>query len=200
LRDLQIGEDVLASNGERLGKIDRIVVDEAGDRVTHLVVDDRVVELARFREAGADGLALDATPEEFQQFPTLEDSPFSAPAEHWQPPPGFVMRNFLAFAALVGQAPYQPPVQADVPREERAHEITAGSHVWSGDDKIGEVDHVITDDSGNTVRFVLTRAAQHYLVPIANVIEVIGNNVRVDLSESEVEQLERYTPPPRRTA
>ena len=203
MRELRIGEDVLGREGERVGKLERIVVDESGDRVTHLVVDDRVIELTHFRDAGPDGLLIDCDTTELQQFPRLEESEFAAPGEHWEAPPGFVMRNFLALAALVGQAPYQPPVQADLTSEERAHEITAGSQVWSGDTKLGEVDEVFTDDGGRTTQLGVRLegiAAHHVLVSVDRVREVVGNNVHVDVGEDEVERLERYTRAPKRTS
>ena len=51
MRRIEIGEDVLAADGSRLGTVERIVVDEKAHRVTQLVVDSRAVELEHFTDA-----------------------------------------------------------------------------------------------------------------------------------------------------
>ena len=61
MKTLRIGEDVLAADGSRLGTVERLVVDEGAHLVTHLVVEERVLPLAEFRDAGPDGLATSST-------------------------------------------------------------------------------------------------------------------------------------------
>jgi hypothetical protein len=196
LRRLQIGEDVLAADGERLGKVDRIVVDENGHRVTHLVVGNRAVELGRFREAGPDGLSVDFDRGALDRFPSAEEGQFAAPGEHWRPPLGYRIENFLTMAsALIGQAPYQPPVDVHLPLKDEPHEITSGSPVWAGNRRLGSVARVLTDDSGSTTSLVLEREgvlSERVLLPVDRVVEVYGNNVHVDLSDAEAERLEPY--------
>lgn len=194
MRQLRLGEDVLAVDGSRLGKVDRLVVDEGAHMVSHLVVADHVVPLSRFRDAGPDGLATDLDSAGLEQFPLHDDATLSAPGDHWSPPEGYQLHNFLALAgALLGNAPYQPPVHADLTPGATGHEITTGSPVWIDDRRIGHVVEVVADDSGAVERLVMLRegvGGGRVLIPVSKVIEVVGPNVQVDLSEIDLDLLE----------
>ncbi|MDQ6692439.1 MAG: hypothetical protein M3Z13_06700 [Candidatus Dormibacteraeota bacterium] len=193
MRELRLGEDVLGKDGARLGNVERLVVDEGAHLVTHLVVANRLVPLARFADAGPDGLAIDLDREGLEQLPAHDDAALSAPGDHWEPPEGYQLHNFLAIAgALLGNAPYQPPVHADLTPGRSGHEITSGSPVWMEDRQIGHVVEVLTDESGAVAQLVVARegvAGQRVLLPVEKVIEVVGANVHVDLSETDLELL-----------
>ncbi|MGH7904664.1 MAG: PRC-barrel domain-containing protein [Candidatus Dormibacteraceae bacterium] len=196
MRALRAGEDVLASGGERVGEVQRIVVDEAAHRVTHLVVDGRVVPIARFRDAGPDGLALTEDRAAFEKEQGFRDSRFDEPGEHWRAPAGFQLGQFLATAgAIFAQGPYLPPTEVELDPLARAHEVTAGSPVWSGEVRLGEVTRVLADDSGRVAGIVVRREGllgHQVVVPAARVTEVVGNNVHTDLDRPALESLERY--------
>jgi hypothetical protein len=191
MRQLRIGEDVLAPDGERLGSLERLVIDPTAHRVTHIVVDGRVLGLARISDAGPDGLVADVGPEGMSRLPEVHSELLGTPDEVWSPPPGYRLQNFLRLAeAVVGQGPYVPPVEADLDLS-AVHEITPSSPVWSGKERLGEVAEVQTDDSGALIDFVLDRGFLHsrVRVPAGRVVEVIGNNVHVDLTEEDVQEL-----------
>ena len=191
MRELRIGEDVLAPDGERLGSVERLVIDPRADRVTHLVVDGRVIGLGRISDAGPDGLVADVSRDGLRRLPEVHSDLLGTPDEAWAPPPGYRLQNFLSFAeALVGQGPYVPPVRADLDLS-TVHEITPSSPVWAGRRRLGEVAEVLTDDRGVLVDIVLDRGFLHsrVRVPAGRVVEVIGNNVHVDLTDEEVDNL-----------
>jgi hypothetical protein len=187
---------VLAADGSRLGTVERLVVDEGAHRVTDLVVRDRVIPLREFRDVGPDGLATSLTEEDLGRFPTHDDASLEAPGDHWRPPEGYQLRNFLTVAgALLGSAPYVPPVHAALTPGEAAHEITAGSPVWAGQKQIGHVSEVLTDEAGRTKELVMTREGilgREVLIPVEKVIEVVGPNVHVELTETDIDLLEPY--------
>lgn len=191
MRELRIGEDVLGPDGDRLGSVERLVVDPDAHRITHVVVAGRVLGLARIRDGGLGTLVADVGRDGLARLPEVHSELLGTPDEAWAPPPGYGLQNFLSIAgALVGQTPYVPPVQADLDLA-RVHEITPSSPVWSGDRRLGEVSDVLTDDSGTLIDFVLDRGFLHrrVRVPAGRVIEVVGNNVHVDLSDEELEEL-----------
>jgi hypothetical protein len=154
------------------------------------------VPLDRFRDAGPDGLGTDLEPDGLDQFPRHDEAGLEPPGEHWQAPPGYGLANFLAVAgALLGNAPYQPPVHADLVPGEGSHEITAGSPVWAGDKQVGHVLEVLTDDQGRTSELVIARSGlrgEQVVIPVEKVVEVVGVNVQVDLNETDVELLKPY--------
>jgi hypothetical protein len=202
VKTLRIGQDVLAADGSRLGTIERLVVDEGAHQVTHLIVEDRVVPIGEFRDAGPDGLATKLDDAGLAAFPRHDESSLEAPGEHWEPPAGYQLQNFLAVAgALLGNAPYLPPVHADLTPGESASEITAGSPVWAEDRQIGHVIEVLTDDKGKVTELVMAREGvlgAHVVIPLEKVIEVVGSNVQVDLNETDVDLLEPHRPEPGR--
>jgi PRC-barrel domain len=193
VRTLRIGEEVLGRDGRKLGSVDRLVVDPTAHRITHIVVDGHLVGVDRVADAGPERLRVALTPEALDRLPEAHPRLVVPPGEHWRPPSGYVLDNFLRVAeALVGGSPYVPPVQVDLDVEAR-HEITAGSPVWSGQRQLGKVARVLADPDG-TIRELVVR---HGLmdggrqVPIERVTEVVGTNVHVDLSEEEFEALPR---------
>ena len=198
MKALRIGEDVLAVDGSRLGTVERLVVDEGAHQVTHLIVEDHVVPIGEFLDAGPDGLATKLDQAGLEAFPRHDESSLEAPGEHWEPPAGYQLQNFLAVAgALLGNAPYLPPVHADLTPGEGASEITAGSPVWTGERQIGHVVEVVTDEKGKVREVVMARGGlrgEHVVIPLEKIIEVVGSNVQVDLNETDVDLLEPYQP------
>ena len=193
MRRLEIGEDVLGQDGRRLGTVDRIVVDVTAHAVTHLVVRGRAIELAHFKDAGPDGLACDLQPQELEHQPPADEAPFEEPGEHWEAPAGYALNSFLGLAgALIGQGPYVPPVHTDFGETETVHEITQGSPVWSGNDRLGEVTEVESDDNGRLAALIvdggLFQVARR--LPVSRVVRVAGNNVHTDLKREELDRLE----------
>jgi sporulation protein YlmC with PRC-barrel domain len=191
VRTLRIGEEVVDPDGRRLGSIERLVVDPTAHRVTHIVVLGRLVGVDRIADDGQGRLRVDLTSDGLRRLPEVHPGLVVPPGEHWHPPDGYVVENFLRLVeAFVGQSPYVPPVQVDLDTESR-HEIAAGSPVWSGQRQLGKVTRVVTDPDG-TIRELVVRHGlldRDRRVPIERVTEVVGTNVHVDLSEPEFEAL-----------
>jgi len=191
MRELRIGEDVLAPDGERLGRVERLVVDPNADRVTHVVVADRLLGVARLADAGADGLVAQVGRQDFEKLPEASSDQLHPAGEGWQPPTGHTLQHFLSLAeAIVGQGPYVPPVEIDMDLSD-VHEISPESPVWSGKERLGHVAEVTTDDSGRLIDFVLDPGllGRRVRVPAGRVVEVVGNNVHVDLTQEDLENL-----------
>ena len=197
MRELRIGEDVLAPDGRRLGTVDRLVVDEQAHRVTHVIVGGRVVGIGRLQDAGPEGLAAQLSREEFERLPEAHAEWVGPAGEDWTPPPGWTLENFVRVAqAVIGQGPYVPPVHADFDVG-AVHEITPSSPVWAGRRRLGEVVQVLTDEDGNLLEIDLDRGLLHggrVRLPADRITEVVGNNVHVDLDEAEIERLPHVEP------
>ena len=97
---------------------------------------------------------------------------------------------YRGIAEIVVTGPASPPLSS-LEDLSAVHEITPSSPVWSGKQRLGEVVEVQTDDSGALIDFVLDRGflRSRVRVPAGRVVEVIGNNVHVDLTEEEFQEL-----------
>jgi hypothetical protein len=185
LRRLRIGEEVWGQGGARLGRLERLVVDEQAHAVTHVVIDDRVVGVGRFVSTAEDTLVCDLDRETLKAMPTVRQADVAGAPRHWEAPNGYRLENFLRVAgALIGQGPYVPPVHIE-PDLENVHEITAGSPVWHSDHQLGEVTMVLTDDEEHITDLVVrqSRLGTTHRLAVEHVIEVIGNNVHIDLDQ-----------------
>jgi sporulation protein YlmC with PRC-barrel domain len=196
MRQLRIGESILGKDGKLLGSVERIVVNETAHRITHLVVKQRAIELGHFHDEGPEVLGTDLTADDLERMPDANEPPFAAPGEHWQPPAGFRVDSFLSIAgALLGQAPYEPPVHVDL-RAAGIHEISEGSPVWASNERVGEVKKLQSDATGRVRGLVIHRGrmlgGEDVVVPVSKVKEVVGNNVHLELEPGDLERLEPY--------
>jgi sporulation protein YlmC with PRC-barrel domain len=194
MTELHVGTEVLDPQGRRLGRVERMVVDERAHRVTHLVVDGRLVGIGRFKPGPDQALALGLDRAGLSKMPPADLEEISQPGTQWLAPAGRRLGDFLAIAsALVGQTPYTPPVHADLDLETE-HQITRGSPVWSGERRLGEVSELLLDDHNRITGLVMRRPGVlggEVEIPAGHVQEVVGNNVHVDLSPEEVEALKQ---------
>ena len=192
MRKLRLGEPVVGRDGRRLGSIQRLVVDEQAHRVTHLVVEGRLVGVGKVSALDDESLRADLDEEELLNQPEAHDQLVSPPAPHWLAPRGYSLRDFLRIAsALIGQEPYVPPVLLDLDLS-AVHELKEGSPVWSGGQKVGEVSEVLITDGDRVRALVVQRPGllgTRHVMPVGHVTEVVGWNVHVDLTELELEGL-----------
>lgn len=187
LEDLRIGVHVNGSDGERLGKLSRIVIDRSDSQVTHLVVDpglaesgnllaaggwekprERIVPVSLVVSAGEDALALSCDAATFAQLPLFEhkqfteaDVPAATGSERpWQSRYELgELLNFVASGWGLGAAPYIAP--ADISFNETADSaaIAEGTPVWrvKPHDEIGHVDRVLADAESQRVTGLVIR-------------------------------------------
>ena len=191
MRTLDPGEQVTGSDGGRLGRVSRLVVDEAAHRVTHLVIGDRVVGIRHLRRSTDDRLTLDLDRTALQAQPDIVAARVEGVPTHWLPPEGWALRSFLRIAnAFVGQVPYTPPVEVD-DDVANVHELTPGSPVWSGFTDLGRIELVNTADDGTITRLVVEadHPRRKVAVPVQAVQEVVGNNVHLNLTPDDFAHL-----------
>jgi len=196
VRKLRAGEPVVGRDGQRLGSVERLIVDEQAHRVSHLVVRGRLVGLGKIRAVDDERLRADLDEEELLRQPEAHDPLVSPPGPHWVAPRGYALRDFLRIAsALIGQEPYVPPVHLELDLS-TVHELKAGSPVWSGRKQVGEVSEVLTSD-GDRVRALILRRpgllGTRHVLPVGHVTEVVGTNIHIDLTEQEIAALPEPT-------
>lgn len=198
MRSLRVHEEVLGRDGHRLGTVERLVVDERAHRVTHVVLHGRLVGVGHLTDADGGRLTADLDRDELAHQPEARPDITATPGGNWRAPGGYSLSDFLAIvSALVGQEPYVPPVHLDLDLSS-VHEIASGSPVFSGNEEVGEVSEVLTDDAGQVATLVLRRPGvlgRRLGLPADRVVEVVGRAVHVNLNEPEIEALPAYDDP-----
>jgi len=207
LEDLRAGAPVLSRDGDRLGKLSRVVVEKETLRLTHLVIDighghERVVPLGVLRDASEDAVGLSMDAAEFGDLSLEYDTQVYRPigdAQRGRLDVSDVSRFVSSLPGEMGPG-VMTEVLAKSPDEV---DIVKDSPVWRLDphQKIGEVEHVIFDERSRKITALVVRRGflfthdvvlpAHY---IAEVVEALGGIVRVQIGDADLKQLHEYRP------
>ena len=207
LEDLRAGAPVLSRDGDKLGKLSRVVVEKDTLRVTHLVVDtgrsdERVVPLGVLRDATEAAVRLSMDTAEFRDMSVKYDVQVYQPigdAQRGRLDLSDVSRFVASLPGELG-----PGVMMDVlAKTPDEVDIAKDSPVWRLDphQKIGEVEHVIFDDRTRKISALVIRRGivftHDVVLParyIIEVVEALGGIVRVEIGDADLKQLQEYRP------
>jgi sporulation protein YlmC with PRC-barrel domain len=228
LEDLSIGAPVVGNDGHQIGTLQRIVVERDERRVTHIVVDPgllesgnllspggwekpraRIVPISAVQHIGTEVIQLAFDQRAFAERPLFEQE-YYANADlqtgEVQPEgekPRFRLGeliHYIATAAGLGAAPYEPTTEIAFQESSKSAEIAAGTPVWrrTPHEELGIVERVLVDSESNRISaFVLRRkgrAGKVLQVPIEAVSDVQDGVVYVTLSEADLDTLQPYEP------
>jgi sporulation protein YlmC with PRC-barrel domain len=233
LEDLSIGAPVVSSNGRQIGTLQRIVVERDERRVTHIVIDPgllesgnllapggwekpraRIVPISAVQNIGTEVIQLALDENAFAEEPLFEQEYYANadPQTGEVQPEGEKPRfrlgeliHYIATAAGLGAAPYEPTTEIAFQESSRSAEVSAGTPVWrrTPHEELGIVERVLVDAETNRITaFVLRRkgrGGKMIQVPIEAVSDVQDGVVRVTLSESDLAELQPYEPENRPT-
>jgi uncharacterized protein YrrD len=214
--ELKEGADVFTSNGEQVGKINRLVLDPGTNEVTHMVVEkgwllpaDKVVPITMINSATEDRVVLNEDSGNFEQLPAFEETHYVelteadaippgnlryqyAPAYYWYPPSGYI--GYPAFGAeYYGWPPVATTrnIPADtVPLKEGADVIS------SDDEHVGDVERVFIETQSHKATHFLISAGllfkEHKLIPAHWVRSVEEDKVHLAVPSRLLERLPAY--------
>ena len=214
---LALGQDVFARDGQKGGKVDRVVLDDQSHRVDQIVVHkgvlfstDKLVDRTMIERVDEDGvhLSIDAAEEhklpDFYQGQYYEWAPsgtFGAPMLYpgWYagsllyPNPPAAGRGYPGSDGFFELAPIYPPrVRPEGNVSENDVWIGKGAEVVSADDhKIGHVHDLRYDDTGVLTGFIVRSGLlqrHDREIPAAWVAEVDDDRIRLKVSAAEVER------------
>ena len=180
---IDIGKEVIASDGEKIGKVDRLVIDSETQDLSKFIVhkgmfwsEDKIVDLELVSEIDADGNVHLSVPSDDEDTmpPFVEETHRVATDDEV---------TSLGYGAFVGTAPYAPIMYApggasgqyrpgsgpffdtaetggtlehrtNLPEDSMT--IDKGTDVVGSDgDKVGEVEEIIMDANGTTTGFIV---------------------------------------------
>lgn len=214
------GTDVVTAGGEKVGEIERVVIDPRTREVTHIVVEkgflfteSRVLPIQVVQSADGERVVLDPRVEEdLESWPIFEErytipieearaadlerdpaAPRPARPLYWYPP------LVAGDAGYLGM-PYYPATVVEVERNvpEGAAALKPGAKIYSADDEhVGNVERVFTDSRTDAItHFLISRGLlfkNYKLVPANWVVDATDDAVYLSVTKTLLERLPDYT-------
>ena len=216
-REMQFkaNETVISTDGDKVGEIDRVVIDPKTDAVTHIVIrkgflftEDKVVPVDWISTAAGEPIVLDVSKDKIDSLPDFKETHYVrregdhfpedyAPAYYWYPSatvdwwtdPGY-RTYFGADAQPYVKVTTHSTPDGTIPLEE-------GAKVYSSDDKhVGRIEEVFADpDSQRATHFVITTGLifkQRKLIPTSWIDTMSENEVFLGVSSEFLDMLAPY--------
>jgi uncharacterized protein YrrD len=206
------GTEVFTATGEKIGTLNRVVIDTKTRDVTDLVVERGLFETEKVIPVGlidvekADRIMLQETNQDVDSFLDYETTHYvpidqvGEPYEnietyYWYPPVNY---PFPTGGIMAGVLPdYVVRTETSIPQGRVA--ISEGAQVISADEKhIGNVEQVIADSENNHVtHFVVGKGfllKEHKLVPASWVTQAEEDKIYLSVEARVFERLPDYQP------
>lgn len=180
--------------GERVGTVKRVVLDQTSFDVRQIVIAlgglivsrEVVVPAAQIYDANDEAITLDLSAEEAAALPDVDDAP---------PVPADGDEGELGGLGALGPLSHMEPAigAVYVAPELAAREISAGTPVYAGGEKIGEISEVIFDASDKAATaFVVERGAlftRRFEIPADWVSAIEDDRVLLNRTREQVDQV-----------
>lgn len=205
---------VFNSDGEKLGTLQRVIIDPQTKAVTHIVVEkgwlfstNKVISFGALDRESEDSLVVTGPPEDPEQFPAFEESHYVSPDEndhpdadvgslYWYPPADLAW--WRTGAAYMG---YYPPIPAYAVRTtqnipEGTVALEEGAKVISQDEKhVGNIEQVVVEPQDHRVtHFVIHGGlfSERKLIPVLWISRIEEKEVYLSISAALLERLPEY--------
>lgn len=187
---LQMGASVHAREGS-YGTLHKVVVDPHARRVTHMVLhkgglleENRVLPIERIERIDLDGIYLNGTAEELNQYPAYDEEVFVEPLKHWEALEHYEAANTLFWGGpYTGVAPPVLPVieyvmPAGVPEDEVV--LQRGADVIYNEKLVGSLDQLLFDRRGRNLTYLVVEAyesGRRIFVPVEWIDQLVGGAI-----------------------
>ena len=213
--------EVISSSGEKVGRIDRVVIDPKSNELTHLVVKkgflftkDKVVPLDLVGATHEDRVVLKEGPGDPDDFPDFEETHYlpleeakisanrdpgriSPLAWYYPLPREAWWRTQMGAYPGYPQPPYLHKTELNIP--DGTVPLEEGAKVVSSDgDHVGDVERIYAEEKEQRVTHVLISkgliSKTRKLIPSMWVEHALEDEVRLSISKNFVEDLPEYSP------
>jgi uncharacterized protein YrrD len=213
--------EVLSSNGEKVGRIDRVVIDPESNELTHLVVKkgflftkDKVVPIDLVETTDEDQVVLKEGPQTPEDFPDFEETHYIQAQEsgsfakqdlggvkplawYYPFPRGSWWRASMGGYPGYPQPPYLRKTELNIPDD--TVPLEEGAKVVSSDgEHIGDIERIYADEEEQRATHVMVSqgliSKSRKLIPTMWVKHVHEEGVRLSISKNFVEHLPEYAP------
>jgi sporulation protein YlmC with PRC-barrel domain len=214
---IDLGTDVFGNDGEKVGTVERIVVDSNTKQIHQFVVhrgflthDDKLVDVDMVSGQDPDGLRLDLNSDQVNELPDYIEHRFVQVPEHDLDAMPFIIPSamgagsYLYGAPNIGRgyegsqdsffdaAPSVAPViedESNIPETDVM--ISEGTEVYGADgDKVGSVGEILVGDDGAINGFVVSKGfifKKDVRVPIDWVESADGSEIRLNVTAAQAE-------------
>ena len=213
--------EVVTSSGDKVGRIDRVVIDPKSNELTHLVVKkgflfnrDKVVPVSQVEATDENQVTLKNGSTDPEQFPDFEETHYIPVRE----PPAPANRDFGSVRPLAWYYPLpggvwwrrrmggypgypEPPYasRTDLNISDNTVPLEEGAKVVSSDgEHVGDVERVYAEEDEQRVTHLLVTqgliSKARKLIPTMWVERVLTDKVRLSISSEFFETLPVYTP------
>jgi uncharacterized protein YrrD len=213
--------EVVTSSGDKVGRIDRVVIDPKSNELTHLVVKkgflftrDKVVPVSQVEDTSELQVTLKNGSTDPDEFPDYEETHYIPVQETTVPARGDFggLRPLAWYYPLPGGAwwrrrmggypgypkpPYAGRTELNIP--DNTVPLEEGAKVVSSDgEHVGDVERVYAEEDEKRVTHLLIRqgiiAKARKLIPTMWVEQVLTDKVRLSISSEFFETLPVYAP------
>jgi len=216
------GADVFTSDGEKVGEIERVVIDPKTDEVTHVVVEkgflltvDKVVPISLIGPATEDRVTLREDAGDLEALPDFEDRHYVLLGDeglkeassrgyarplHWYPPVRTTWWHgggYLGYPGFFGYPvpPYVVETERNIPEGTVA--LKEGAEVITkGGEHVGDLEAVLTDpEEDRATHLVISQGLllkERKLVPTSWVSTVMSDQVHLAVGVRLIEGLREY--------
>jgi uncharacterized protein YrrD len=214
---IELGQDVIASDGEKVGSVDRLVLNPETHAIEQFIVhsgfftrEDKLIEAGLVSSADQNGVRLNVSSDEVHAFPTFVEEHYAAVSADQLTGGGIIIPNAGGVGQLLYDAPrtgrgypgtgsYFDPAPIDPPPLEPASNvpetdaiISEGTDViGSNGDKLGTVGEVTVGPNGQLEAFIVKAGLlfKHDVRVSADQIAAIGSDhVRLTITADEAER------------
>jgi len=206
--------EVFSSQGEKVGTIDRVVIDPMTDEVTHLVVKrgfliktDKVLPIKWVQDSSDGQVNLKPASQPFEDLPdyeetqyisakdTMQESPYVS-ASFWYPPP-MVDWWETGMYSPYPMPRYIPRTELNIPDNTVA--LEEGAKVYSKDNQnIGDIEQVIANKSNHIATHILVSKGfflkEHKLIPTPWIDLVERDKVYLKINAEFLDNIPEYHP------
>jgi len=215
--NIDLGMDVFGSDGEKVGTVERIVVDSNTKQIHKFIVhrgflshDDKLVDIDMVTSHDADGLRLDLSSNQVNELPDYVEERFVQVPDDDRGSLPFMLPSaagagaYLYGAPNIGRgyegsqdsffdaAPSVAPVlevESNIPETDVM--ISEGTDVYGADgDKLGSVGEVLVSNDGAIDGFVVSKGLifkKDVRVPIDWVESANGDEIRLNVTTAQAE-------------
>ena len=207
------GADVYSSQGERLGTLNRVIIDPNSREVTHIVIEkgllfttNKVVSIDRVNKENEDRIVLTPVAQDLEQLDDFEESHYvnlddtdypgsDVTTSFWYPPVDYAWWRSGVSLGTPPMPVYAVRTTQNIPEGTVA--LEEGAQVVSADNKdVGNIEQLVVDSQDNRITHFVVSAGllfkERKLIPVTWISTIGEQKVRLSVNAGTLERLPDY--------